>query len=246
MIGGKAGPARMVAYNLSNLEILVVEENPFVQKILRGILREFNFSKIRIHGDGEVAYNMFRNYPADLVFMGWSPALDLAWAKEQARKRAEAKAAAGGDGAEAGQEGEEPAAEEAKAEDAAAGEGDEKAEQSSAHEEEEEERPAVNFLEMVRMDEFSPNRFVPVIVCSSFTEEHQVKRARDMGMTEFLAMPISARTVYGRICAVIEHPRPFVRSPNFFGPDRRRRQAPFSHEERRVAEPQIELPEGGA
>ena len=209
----------MVAYNLSNLEILVVEDNSFVQRILRGILREFNFNKIRVHAGGDVAYGMFKNYPADLVFMGWSPVLDL--------PRAKARAAAEGETQEAG------SSEQTNKEETP----------SSAEQEGGEKRSVVNFLEMVRLDKSSPNRFVPVIVYSSFTEERQVMRARDMGMTEFLAMPISARTVYSRICAVIEHPRPFVRSPDFFGPDRRRRQAPFNHEERRVAEPQIELPE---
>ena len=42
-----------------------------------------------------------------------------------------------------------------------------------------------------------------------------------MGMTQFLAKPVSAKTIYSRICAVIENPRPFIRISDFFGPDRR-------------------------
>jgi two-component system chemotaxis response regulator CheY len=48
---------------------------------------------------------------------------------------------------------------------------------------------------------------------------------RDNGMTEFLAKPISAKTIYARLCSVIENPRAFIRVGVFFGPDRRRRQA---------------------
>lgn len=34
---------------------------------------------------------------------------------------------------------------------------------------------------------------------------------------------MSAKALFGRIVNVIEHPRQFVRTDNFFGPDRRRK-----------------------
>ena len=46
---------------------------------------------------------------------------------------------------------------------------------------------------------------------------------RDAGVTEFLVKPFNARDLYRRIVQIIERPRQFVRSEDFFGPDRRRK-----------------------
>jgi DNA-binding response OmpR family regulator len=54
----------------------------------------------------------------------------------------------------------------------------------------------------------------------------RVVEARDAGVTEFIAKPLSARTLLNRLNAVIYHPRAFVRTPSYFGPDRRRRADP--------------------
>ena len=78
------------------------------------------------------------------------------------------------------------------------------------------------FLMRLRQNKASHNPFIPVIICTAHTELHYVKTARDMGMTEFLAKPVSAKSIYSRICAVIEGHRPFIRTTNFFGPNRRR------------------------
>ncbi len=80
------------------------------------------------------------------------------------------------------------------------------------------------FLTKVRQDADSFDPFVPVVVCTANTEYQHVCTARDKGMTEFLAKPVSARTIYGRICALVENHRPFIRIADFFGPDRRRHQ----------------------
>lgn len=80
----------------------------------------------------------------------------------------------------------------------------------------------LEFLQRIRKDEDSPNPFVPVVLITANTELHHVMTARDNGMTEFLAKPVSAKQIYTRICNVIENQRPFVRASGFFGPDRRR------------------------
>ena len=54
------------------------------------------------------------------------------------------------------------------------------------------------------------------------SEKSRVTEARDAGVTEFVAKPVKAQTLLTRIEAVILRPRPFVRSPSYFGPDRRR------------------------
>ncbi len=90
------------------------------------------------------------------------------------------------------------------------------------------------FLTKVRQDEGSPDPFVPVVVCTANTEYRHICIAREKGMTEFLAKPVSAHTIYSRICALVENHRPFIRITNFFGPDRRRRQAKeYARDDRR-------------
>ena len=76
----------------------------------------------------------------------------------------------------------------------------------------------------VRNHEDSPNPFLPIIMVSGHTERHRVEAARDAGVTEFLAKPVTARKLFSRIAEVVERPRAFVRCDSYFGPDRRRRQ----------------------
>ncbi|MCK5384355.1 MAG: response regulator [Alphaproteobacteria bacterium] len=78
---------------------------------------------------------------------------------------------------------------------------------------------------MIRTDPASPNRFVPIILMTGFSEERHVISARDEGITEFLVKPFNTRDLYRRLYKIIESPRQFIESESFFGPDRRRRRA---------------------
>ena len=80
----------------------------------------------------------------------------------------------------------------------------------------------ISFTRRVRNDMMSPNQFTPVILMTGFSEKRRVMQARDAGITEFLVKPFNARDLYRRIVQIIEKPRQFVRSDDFFGPDRRR------------------------
>ena len=92
----------------------------------------------------------------------------------------------------------------------------------------------LEFVRLLRTGTDSPNPLVPVILLTAHTEAQRVMEARDAGVTEFLAKPISAQQLCSRIRAVIEHPRPFIRAESYVGPDRRRRQDPdFKGPERR-------------
>ena len=84
----------------------------------------------------------------------------------------------------------------------------------------------IAFTREVRLSDQSPNPFVPVIMITGHTERHRVVSARDAGVTEFLAKPITAQALYLRIAEIVERPRPFVRCDAYFGPDRRRRVDP--------------------
>jgi DNA-binding response OmpR family regulator len=55
------------------------------------------------------------------------------------------------------------------------------------------------------------------------TERERVTTARDLGITEFLAKPISAQSLSQRVEELIERPRPYIRAGSYFGPCRRRK-----------------------
>ncbi|MGE0254123.1 MAG: response regulator [Alphaproteobacteria bacterium] len=93
----------------------------------------------------------------------------------------------------------------------------------------------------IRGDDALPCRFVPIVMMTSHSVKHVVELARDAGVTEVLAKPISAAALLDRIVYVVDHPRPFVQAPDYFGPDRRRRpaDAPYNGPERRLNAPVI-------
>ena len=80
----------------------------------------------------------------------------------------------------------------------------------------------LEFTRYVRNDQNSPNPFVPIIMITGHTEKHHVEAARDAGVTELLAKPITAGNLFSRIAEIVERPRAFVRCSDYFGPDRRR------------------------
>ena len=93
------------------------------------------------------------------------------------------------------------------------------------------------FLKRLRQDQESQNPFIPVIVCTANIEMGHVSTARDLGMTNYLRKPVSAKMIYLGICAVIEDHRPFIRTGSFFGPERRRRRIdPYTGVERRISQ----------
>ncbi len=81
----------------------------------------------------------------------------------------------------------------------------------------------ISLTRRIRNDSRSPNHYVPIILMTGFSEKKRVMQARDSGVTEFLVKPFTARDLYKRIAQIIERPRQFVRSEDFFGPDRRRK-----------------------
>ena len=99
----------------------------------------------------------------------------------------------------------------------------------------------LDFTRLVRTAKDSPNPYIPIIMLSAHTEHRRVAEARDAGVNEFLAKPISVQSLARRIESIINHPRHFVRTKTYFGPCRRRQEfgPPKGLEERR----QDELPE---
>lgn len=92
----------------------------------------------------------------------------------------------------------------------------------------------IELTQMIRNPDGSKYPFLPIIILTAYSEKKHVIQARDAGATEFLCKPVSASSLYRRIQNVVENPRDFVRSNNFFGPDRRRLSNPnYTGEERR-------------
>jgi CheY-like chemotaxis protein len=95
----------------------------------------------------------------------------------------------------------------------------------------------LEFTEKVRSAPNTANPFVPIVMLTGHTSIERVNAARDAGVNEFLAKPVSSKAILNRLVAVIEHPRPFVRTKVYFGPCRRRRkEADYHGPERRVSE----------
>lgn len=91
-------------------------------------------------------------------------------------------------------------------------------------------------IEKIRTHPHAPNPYVPVIVVTAFSELRRIESARDAGVNEIMTKPFTARDLYARIAHVIEHPRKFVITNDFLGPDRRRRRDTFYSGPRRRKE----------
>jgi len=97
----------------------------------------------------------------------------------------------------------------------------------------------VAFLQKLRHETDSPAPYVPVIMLTAHSERARVEAARDAGVSEFCAKPITALEMFRKIASVINHSRQFVRTEGYLGPDRRRRSDPaYPGPERRA------VPEG--
>jgi two-component system, chemotaxis family, chemotaxis protein CheY len=80
----------------------------------------------------------------------------------------------------------------------------------------------LELAQMIRQPGASANPYAPIIMLTGHSEKRRVTEARDAGITEFMAKPISAKALYQRILTVVASPRPFIRTKSYYGPDRRR------------------------
>lgn len=160
----------MSTYDLSGLQILVIDDNMHMRRLVKNILSALGIRNVRDAEDGADALKVLNTFDADIVIVDWQM---------------------------------EPI-------------------------------DGIEFTKMVRTSEDSPNIYVPIIMLTGHTEVNRVFTARDAGINEFLAKPVSAKKIYQRIVAILESPRQFIRTASYFGPDRRRRDDPnYSGEERR-------------
>ena len=99
----------------------------------------------------------------------------------------------------------------------------------------------IEFTRAVRSSERGHEKFAPIIMVSAHSEYWRIQHARNAGVNEFLAKPFSPKALFSRIRAVIERPRPFIRAPGYFGPDRRRHDMACADERRKDGAQTVEV-----
>jgi len=92
----------------------------------------------------------------------------------------------------------------------------------------------VDLLKWSRSQKADNIKFLPVLFCSAYTSIDVVCEARDNGANEIMVKPLSAEKLAQRLLYIIDKPRPCIKAPNFFGPDRRRKQERFKGDEKRT------------
>ena len=109
----------------------------------------------------------------------------------------------------------------------------------------------ISLTRLLRSGEVPQCRDIPIIMVSGAADMDTVVLARNAGINEFLAKPVSAESLFRRVRSVLLNPRPFVEDENFIGPCRRTmdRPPPQGVNRRRSAplpkpKPLIEIPPG--
>lgn len=99
------------------------------------------------------------------------------------------------------------------------------------------ELSGLEFTQLVRNAEDSPNPRLPIILVTAHAERTRVLEAINCGVNEFVVKPVSPTALFARLRAVFDRPRPYVQTDDYFGPDRRRRDDPsYTGDERRSNE----------
>ncbi len=87
-------------------------------------------------------------------------------------------------------------------------------------------------LRWVRHHRDSPDRFLPFIAMSAAPLEEQVTAARDLGANQFMARPYTVNGLCEHIDSLIRDDRIYVKTPDYFGPDRRLHDRPVATDRR--------------
>lgn len=99
------------------------------------------------------------------------------------------------------------------------------------------EMDGIALIKKIRTASDSQNKTIPFIMMTGYTSESHVRQIMDSGATEFIAKPFTAKDLAKRITYMIKSPRDFITTPNFVGPNRRRRTSEnYKGEERRKSE----------
>jgi DNA-binding response OmpR family regulator len=78
------------AYDFSALAVLIADKNAYIRRLLRSILREFNFRMVTEASTPEAALKLLVSTPFDLAFIEWAPDFDGNSVVRQLRRDAQA------------------------------------------------------------------------------------------------------------------------------------------------------------
>ncbi|VAV97412.1 hypothetical protein MNBD_ALPHA02-2494 [hydrothermal vent metagenome] len=82
----------------------------------------------------------------------------------------------------------------------------------------------------IRRSENTELRTMPIILCTAFTDLQSIINARDVGVTEILAKPVSPDQIMAKMNTAFFSPRTFIDAKVYAGPDRRRRIRDFGEQ----------------
>ncbi len=91
-----------------------------------------------------------------------------------------------------------------------------------------------DLIKWVRNHKSDKIHFTPIMMISAYASKKTIIAARDFGANESMVKPVSGKKLSKHILSIIDNPRPFVKTPDFFGPDRRRKEKPFLGEDKRT------------
>lgn len=77
----------------------------------------------------------------------------------------------------------------------------------------------------IRSGEAGCNPCTPIVMLTAHTEGSRVAAARDAGVTGFVKKPVALHMLFERVASALTDARMYVRTEDFFGPDRRHSQA---------------------
>jgi two-component system chemotaxis response regulator CheY len=78
----------------------------------------------------------------------------------------------------------------------------------------------IAFIHSIRMNPDNSQRTLPILLMTGDTRAGEIKRARDSGADLVVAKPMSPATLQERLTWLAFHPRKFVETKSYFGPER--------------------------
>lgn len=159
--------------DLSDLTLLVIDDNQYMRQLIGLMLRAFNIGQILDASCAREAFDQLRAIPADCILCDWRmPGMS-----------------------------------------------------------------GIDFIRLLRTSPNSPRPDIPIILCTGHTDRRRIAIARDCGVSEILTKPLAPKALLHKIQAAVFRPRPFIVTPGYTGPCRRRRKnARYDGIERRKSE----------
>ncbi len=102
-------------------------------------------------------------------------------------------------------------------------------------------RDGMKLISNIRCDPASPNRSLPIILCTGYTDIPTILQARDAGVNAVLAKPVSAEQLFQKLSTALFAQPEFIVSDAYTGPCRRRRDVAFDGPDRRTTVGQDEI-----